>query len=208
MPSSSKPRPSESSLDSLTVTPDSVEIAPAALAIVPRPAIASFVAIDFETADPRPDSACAVGMVKVVENRIVDQMKQLMRPPRRPPDNWFPFTRTHRITWDMVAASPSFAELWPELDAFLEGTDCLMAHNARFDRAVLYACCVAAGLPLPAQRFACTVSLARNAWNLRPTRLPDCCRFLGIRLTHHDPLSDALACARIAIAAAEDGVLL
>src|SRR3546814_11658160 len=105
----------------------------------------------------------------------------------------------------MVADSPSFSMLWPEFAEFVGDADCLVAHNARFDRGVLHACCVAAGLPRPAQRFDCTVELARIAWKLRPTRLPDCCRYLGIRLNHHDPLSDALACAQIAIAAAEDG---
>ena len=180
---------------------------PPAAGGVPVPLKASFVAIDFETADPGADSACAVGLVKVVENRIVDQAKWLIRPPRRPPYNWFPFTRIHRITWDMVAEQPSFAHRWPELAAFIDGAECLVAHNARFDRAVLQACCAMAGLPPPATRFACTVTLARTAWNLRPTRLPDCCRYLGIRLDHHDPLSDALACAQIAISAAEDGVL-
>lgn len=192
---------------------DDVAVGQAALAVTAAtlpllPGKASFVAIDFETADPGPDSACAVGLVKVVDNGIVDQAKYLIRPPRRPPYNWFPFTRIHRITWDMVAAAPSFAELWPELAGFLDDTDCLVAHNARFDRAVLLACCAAAGLPLPAQRFACTVELARAAWQLRPTRLPDCCRYLGIRLDHHDPLSDAVACARIAVAAVEDGLAL
>lgn len=170
------------------------------------PTRASFVAIDFETADYGSDSACAVGLVKVIDNRIVDQAKHLIRPPRRPPYNWFPFTRIHRITWDMVADKPSFAELWPEFSAFIADTDCLVAHNARFDQGVLYGSCRAAGLPLPPQRFACTVRLARAAWELRPTRLPDCCRYLGIRLEHHDPMSDALACAQIAIAAAEDGM--
>ena len=181
-----------------------VIVAPSAPA---RAAKASFVAIDFETADPGPDSACAVGLVKVVENRIVDQAKFLIRPPRRPPYSWFPFTRIHGITWDMVAGSPSFAGRWPEIAAFIDGADCLVAHNARFDRKVLHAGCAAAGLPAPTVRFSCTVELARAAWNLRPTRLPDCCRFLGIRLHHHDPLSDALACARIAIAAVEDGTV-
>jgi DNA polymerase-3 subunit epsilon len=182
-----------------------VSLTPNAAAVA-TPHLASFVAIDFETADPGADSACAVGLVKVVDNRIVDQRKWLIRPPRQPPYNWFPFTRIHRITWDMVADSPSFSMLWPEFAEFVGDADCLVAHNARFDRGVLHACCVAAGLPRPAQRFACTVELARIAWKLRPTRLPDCCRYLGIRLNHHDPLSDALACAQIAIAAAEDGI--
>lgn len=179
---------------------------PTSTAAVATPRKVSFVAIDFETADPGADSACAVGLVKVVDSRIVDQAKWLIRPPRRPPYNWFPFTRIHRITWSMVADQPSFALRWPEFAAFIGEADCLVAHNARFDRGVLQACCAAAGIPLPPQRFACTVELARAAWNLRPTKLPDCCRYLGIRLDHHDPLSDALACAQVAIAAAEDGI--
>ena len=44
--------------------------------------------------------------------------------------------------------------------------------------------------------------MARRAWNLRPTKLPDVCRHLGITLNHHDALSDALACAKIVIAEA------
>lgn len=179
---------------------------PPAAAEAPVPLKASFVAIDFEIADYRSDSACAVGLVKVVENRIVDQVKWLIRPPRRPPYNWFPMTRVHRITWSMVAEQPSFAGRWPDFATFIADADCLVAHNARFDRGVLMACCIAAGVPLPETRFACTVALARAAWNLRPTRLPDCCRFLGIRLNHHDPLSDALACAQVAIAVAEEGM--
>jgi DNA polymerase-3 subunit epsilon len=47
--------------------------------------------------------------------------------------------------------------------------------------------------------------LARQAWNVRPTTLPDVCRHLGIRLRHHDPLSDAEACAKIVLAARADG---
>ena len=52
--------------------------------------------------------------------------------------------------------------------------------------------------PLP---FVCTMQLARQTWGVRPTRLPDVCRFLGIPLQHHDALSDAEAAARIVIAA-------
>jgi DNA polymerase-3 subunit epsilon len=45
------------------------------------------------------------------------------------------------------------------------------------------------------------MQMARAVWNVRPTTLPDVCRFLGIALNHHDALSDAEACARIMIAA-------
>ncbi|NNN06310.1 MAG: hypothetical protein HKL90_10460 [Elusimicrobia bacterium] len=47
--------------------------------------------------------------------------------------------------------------------------------------------------------------IARKAWAIRPTKLPDVCRHLGLKLSHHDALSDAEACANIVLAAAKDG---
>lgn len=67
------------------------------------------------------------------------------------------------------------------------------------------ACCQSAGVEAPQIPFICTVKLARRSWNIRPTRLPDVCRYLVIPLNHHDAASDALACANIIVSAIEDG---
>ena len=159
----------------------------------------SCVAIDFETADAQRDSACAVGLVKVRDGRIVDTRYGLIRPPR---SRFAMFcTRVHGLRWRDVKHSPDFREFWLEHAGFLEGVDFLAAHNARFDSAVLQACCTMAGLPIPLLPFLCTVELARNQWGLRPTKLPDVCRFLALQLNHHHALSDAEACARIVMAA-------
>ena len=157
----------------------------------------TFVAIDFETADPNPDSACAVALVRVEGWDVVARKSRLIRPPRR----WMYFTHIHGIKWEHVAREPSFGEVWPDLAPLLAGADHLVAHNAPFDRNVLRACCAAAGLEMPIQPFICTVQVARRTWNLRPANLPSVCRFLNIPLNHHDALSDAEAAARIVIAA-------
>jgi DNA polymerase-3 subunit epsilon len=157
----------------------------------------NFVAIDFETANYAQDSACAVGLVKVVDGEIVDSVAHLIRPPTRE----FVFTYIHGLTWKHVAGAPDFGALWPRLAPWLQGADFLAAHNAPFDRGVLGACCATYGIEAPPPTFRCTVTMARRAWNLRPTKLPDVCRHLGITLNHHDALSDALACAKIVIAA-------
>jgi DNA polymerase-3 subunit epsilon len=161
-----------------------------------------FVAIDFETADHGADSACAVGLVLVEKGRISATAQHLIRPPRQE----FVFTDIHGIRWSDVADQPDFAALWPEIAAFLARGDALVAHNAGFDRAVLRACCAAAGVTPAELPFVCTVRLARAAWGLYPTKLPDVCRHLAIDLNHHDAASDASACAQILIAALEDGV--
>ena len=161
-----------------------------------------FAAIDFETADYQPDSACAVAIVRVEGDAIVDRAYHLIRPPRRD----FVFSYLHGISWSDVVDAPSFRELWPSLRKKLDGIEFLAAHNARFDRSVLYACCERVGVSVPSHSFQCTVRLARSVWGIYPTKLPDVCRRLGIPLHHHHAGSDAEACARIVIAAAKAGV--
>ena len=41
-----------------------------------------YAALDFETADYQPDSACAVGLAKVRGGEVVDTLYSLLRPPR------------------------------------------------------------------------------------------------------------------------------
>lgn len=162
----------------------------------------TFVAIDFETADHGRDSACAVAMVRVEAGAIVSSTVRLICPPR----SAFQFTWVHGISWAQVAHQPCFGDLWPALASVLEGASFLAAHNAPFDRSVLNACCVRHGLRSPTLPFVDTVKVARQAWSLNPAKLPDVCRHLKIPLRHHDPASDAEACARIVIAAGVDRV--
>jgi len=161
-----------------------------------------FVAIDFETADRYRDSACALAMVRVESGKIVKTEYRLIKPPRE----YFEFTYIHNITWAMVVSEPSFHELWPSMKNILNGADFIAAHNASFDRSVLNACCKKADIEPPSIPFECTVALARKRWKLFPTKLPDVCRYLDIPLNHHEALSDAMACAKIVIAASDNTI--
>jgi DNA polymerase-3 subunit epsilon len=157
-----------------------------------------FVAIDFEVADYSRDSACAVALVRVEHQHIVERTIQLIRPPRRE----FLFSPIHGITWEDVADKPTFAECWPKLAAILTGARFLAAHYVPFDQSVLETCCDHAGLARPELPFLCTVWLARRTWNVRPTTLPNVCAQLHIPLTHEGPGSEAEACAQIVLATA------
>jgi len=181
--------------------------------MVSQPAVAApsydgpFTAIDFETADYGADSACALALVHVEGVEIVGRDLFMIRPPR----SRFAFTYIHGITWAHVRGEPSFAEQWEKIAATLARASFLAAHNAPFDRGVLAACCAAAGAAPPALDFHCTVQLARRAWRpkgLIRANLPAVCEHLGIALNHHDPASDAEACARIVIAARREGIAL
>jgi DNA polymerase-3 subunit epsilon len=161
-----------------------------------EPTAGTFVAIDFETADHGADSACAIGMVRVEHGRIIRRIRQFFRPPR----DLMMFTHIHGITLDYVEEKPTFAQAWPVLNEVLEGSDFLAAHNAGFDRSVLHACCASAGITAPTLPWVCSVRQARRVLGIRPANLANVARVMGIKLNHHDALSDAEACARIVMA--------
>lgn len=155
----------------------------------------SFCAIDFETANPRRTSACAMAVVRVERNRVVDEWSTLIQPP----DGYFHprFSGIHGIRPQDVRDAPTFPEAWKEARGRMRQARFLAAHNASFDASVMQACTAYHDLPTPSLPFLCTVRLARAAWNIRPTRLPNVTEALGIDLEHHEAKSDARACARI-----------
>lgn len=160
-----------------------------------------FVAIDFETANREPSSACAVGLVRVEGNVVMAGQHHLIRPPH---GSWI-FSDLHGIRYDDVQDQPTFGDLWRGIEPIL--TDCafVVAHNAGFDARVLHACCRAAGLRAPRLSYVCTVALARDVLWIQPGSLSNVCRQLRIELNHHNALSDAEAAARIVLAAAARG---
>lgn len=156
----------------------------------------TFLAIDFETANTQADSACAIGLVRVENGAIARQEVHLIKPPSA----YFQFTYIHGIEWNQVRNAPTFGELWPRIQTLFEDVDFIVAHNVSFDARVLRACCERFSIPTPEGNYLCTVQIARDVWNIYPTKLPDVCRHLGITLKHHEALSDAIACAKIVMA--------
>lgn len=163
--------------------------------------MSTFAAIDFETANHDPASACAVGIVIAADGRIVHREHHLIRPPTRE----FAFTHIHGLTWSRVRRAEDFGAVWLDLSRRLGAAAFFAAHNAPFDRRVLAACCELYGVRPPKHRFVCTVQLARRQWGIYPTKLPDVCRHLKIPLRHHEADSDAEACACIVLAAEKAG---
>lgn len=160
-----------------------------------------FTAIDFETATHQSDSACQLAAVRVRGGEIVDSACWLIRP--RPfyisPRN----IEIHGITLDMVHDALEFGDLWPEIARTL-GDDCLIAHNASFDLGVLLACLKTHGHPAPDIQYSCTRAIARRTWPDQPRfGLKPLSDWLGVRFRHHDALEDSVACAKIALAAAQ-----
>lgn len=156
-----------------------------------------FVAIDFETATAQKDSACAVGVVWVKGLDIVEEYYTLIQPP----NNEYNFynSRVHGIRARDTVNAPSFSEVYPKLRSILQGKK-MVAHNASFDREVLYYSMLSAGLNFAelelAKKWDCTVNIYRRK-GLPKVNLAACSKLYGIDLRHHNALSDAKACAKL-----------
>lgn len=161
----------------------------------------SFVAIDFETANHDPTSACALGLCFVEAGKLVEVRKYLIKPRH----GYFYFTFLHGIGPHEVEDAPSFPEVWSAIQPQLDMYPFLAAHNAPFDRKVMRESCRAYRVDEVTVPFVCTVRLAKSVLGISPANLPSVAAALGIYLDHHDPGSDAEACARIVLEAAARG---
>lgn len=155
----------------------------------------TFAAIDFETATADRNSACAVGLAIVENSRVVAAESWLIQPPKNRYDTRN--TQIHGIDASMTRHSPSFDEVWADLESRIAGR-LVVAHNSAFDISVLRCSAEAAGITPSDLHFACTYRLAKSTWpDRRSHRLDSLAEDFGIELKHHDPLDDALASARL-----------
>ncbi|QBE48329.1 3'-5' exonuclease [Leucobacter triazinivorans] len=156
-----------------------------------------FTAIDFETANSHPSSACAVGLVRVRAGKVVDRAEWLIRPPAGHAQ-FLPFNvKIHGITADMVASARAWEEQLDELRGFIDA-DVAVAHNASFDMGVIRAACAETITPTPRLRYLCSVQVSRKTYEIPSHRLPLAAEAAGYGdFAHHDALADAEACAAI-----------
>ena len=156
------------------------------------------IAIDFETANPRPGNACQIGLAWIEGARVVRVEERFIRPR----DMEFTFTWVHGITAAHVTDAPEFPQMLAEFHDELDGA-LVLAHNARFDAGVMRGCARAYGVRQPKMKYLCTLDIARRVWpELKSKALRSVAAHLGIPFTHHNAAEDARACAEVAIAAA------
>ncbi len=158
-----------------------------------------FTAIDFETANSSNASACAVGLARVRDGRVVATAGWLIQPPPGH-DRFFELnTRIHGIRAEDVIGAKGWSEQLDDLAAFA-GDDVLVAHNAGFDMACSSRACEATGDDCPPYRYVCSLQVARKVYQLESYRLPFVAADAGFAdFAHHDATADALACAHIMI---------
>ncbi|MDO4912071.1 MAG: 3'-5' exonuclease [Lactobacillus sp.] len=158
----------------------------------------NFVAIDFETANHRPESACSLALVLVRDNQIVDKYYTVINPQ-------MPFDqdniKVHQITANDVKEAPTMAEIWPEIAPLFTPGMLVVAHNARFDTNVLKRSLARYEIPEPHYLVLDSLKVAQKFEPQLPNhKLNTVSDELGIDLWHHhNALADSEACAQIII---------
>lgn len=156
-----------------------------------------FVAIDFETANEKRNSACSLGIAVVKNNMIVEKKYWLIKPYEmrfEPMNIWI-----HGITEKDVIDEPNMGELWGEIRPYLENSF-VIAHNASFDISVLRNTLDSYGIPYPELRYSCTVIMSQIFYPGFPNhKLNTVANQLGISFKHHNALEDAVVAAKILV---------
>ena len=157
-----------------------------------------FAAIEFETANRKPTSVCAVGVVIVRDGEVTDTFYSLIQPE----PNYYNFwcRRVHGLGHKDTDDAPIFPDVWRQVEPLIEGLP-LVAHNKAFDENCLKAVFRCYQMDYPDYEFHCTCLAAKRLIKQLPDhRLPTVAAYCGYDLQqHHHALADAEACAHIAM---------
>ncbi|AVK62006.1 exonuclease [Lactobacillus sp. CBA3605] len=161
----------------------------------------NFVAMDFETANAKRDSACSLALTIVRNNQIVDEFYSLIKPES---DFFWRNVQIHGIHETDVATAPKFPAIWDHIQPFFQRDQLVVAHNAPFDTGVLRQTLAHYSIGAPQYLSMDTVKTSKQFFPELPNhKLDTMCRALDIDLQHHhNALDDSLACANILLSEA------
>lgn len=157
----------------------------------------NFVSIDFETANEKRTSACAIGITYVENNRIIEKFQVLIKPKElifKPMNIWI-----HGITEEDVMNEEEFNQIWKKLKRYIE-SNLVIAHNAYFDIDVLLKTLELYNLNLKECEYICTVELSQLVYEGLPdNKLSTLAELFDVNFRHHNAADDSMIAALIFI---------
>lgn len=153
--------------------------------------MASYIALDVETANADWASICQVGVAEFGPDGVVRTWKSLVDP-----EDYFDGMNVsiHGIDEATVQGAPRFPDVVEKIREFCGAH--IVVHHMPFDRVALARACERYSLPALDSRWLDSARVARRAWERFSQRgygLRSLASELGISLEHHDALSDAIA---------------
>ena len=157
--------------------------------------IASFVAVDVETANVRPASICQIGVVGFSNRKVAHVWQSLIDPEE-------PFTclnvHLHGIDATRLPHALPFPKIFPILSTLLSGR-VVIGHMA-FDRIALHCACLKYGLPPVQCTWLDSARIARKVWPRFAKRgygLKSLASWCGFEFLHHNAVEDASAAGHV-----------
>lgn len=124
------------------------------------------------------DRIVEIGAIKIRNGEIVEERNWLINPQQPIPAR---VTKVHGISSAMVKDKPTFAEVYPEFQAFV-GNAVLVAHNARYDVDMMRGELNRAGLEMPDNMVLDSLKLFRKWYPESEThKLGDLAKFIGLQ---------------------------
>lgn len=162
----------------------------------------NFTAMDFETANHYPESACSLALIMVRHNQIVDRFYTVINPQMAFDARNI---QVHQITASDVRSAPTMAEVWPHIRALYQPGLLVAAHNARFDTNVMRQSLARYQIAEPHYLVIDTLASSKLLEPDLPNhKLNTVAAALNVKLWHHhNALSDSEACAGILIKQAQ-----
>jgi DNA polymerase III epsilon subunit family exonuclease len=167
----------------------------------------AYAVFDCETTGTTPglDEIVSLAVIRLDTDGLeTGRLSHLVRPSRPIPSA---ATAVHGLSDKDVAAAPRFVEIAPELLELLAGA-VFVAHNARFDLAMLQHAFARAGIDYRPVAVGCTLDAFRLLEPLAPDhRLESLCMRRGIDLSDtHDAPSDVSATAELLRLLLDEGI--
>jgi len=155
-----------------------------------------FCAVDLETTGVNPafNKIVEIGAVRFRLDVLGGSFHSLINPGVHIPEN---VVRIHGITDFMVAQSPALEEILDDFTSFIDGA-VLVIQNPRFDLSFIERALRMHNAPGPELLALDTVRLAKKHFTDLPNhKLPTLASHLGLEVTSHRALDDAVACMTV-----------
>ena len=156
----------------------------------------NFVAIDLETATSDRSSICQIGITEVVNGKPLKPLSWLVQPEGNIYDTMN--ICIHGITPRDTKESPSFPEVWKEVQPYLQNK-IVVAHNTSFDMYALRDAFNKYSMEYPTFDYFCSLRIARCiVKGCYSYSLDVVANHLGLEFgAHHKADNDSLGCALV-----------
>ena len=156
----------------------------------------NFIAIDFETANAKRNSAVSIALTIVQDNIVKDEFYALINPQTEFHQRNIQINGIHPTN---VVNAPTFPLIWEQIKPLFTEDNLIIAHNAPFDISVLKNTLLSYDLAVPKFLSLDTVTLSKKLLPDLPNhKLNTVAQVLDIPLLHHhNALDDSLAAANI-----------